>query len=577
MVFKVRKRLFKLFLVMLLASTTVPYAQAQITKEQSQRILKQYEQKTVTGFRPFLSSVAQQHATLANTIHRYLAEQRLNQKEQNDIYRLLGIYTTQRYGREAIAMLKYLVAFDTSIVESVPQHENPQMVALGKELEKIANEFGLAYLNVDNHVFEITLAGDTPDLIGFHAHADVVPVNRDLWVLADNTRLDPFKVTTIGNRMYGRGTQDDKCGIVVSLFAMRVIKEESLPLRQTLRLIIDTTEETSGTAIPYYMERRPMPLYNLALDGSYPVVIAEKGYGTVMASFPLREVKGEALRIVGLSGGLATNQIPQAATAHFAGNGLNRLKRNIDQASEAYVQQRGANFSMQSELKDDLLVLKVTGVSAHSSQPESGVNPVSRLLEFIADNYQAFEIVPNHFTDAAIYGTQNWGVDFYGKQVGIDFVNDFMGPLTAAQTYIGLDRDSLKTAVNIRLPRGKTSDELKQELALKLELWQQRSLMDIKIEHSQAEPMYRNPEGAWVKNLLAIAAENLNIEPEFGSSNGATSAHNLPNGVQFGLALATEKYTGHNANEFKTIDQFFLDLQIVTEAFIRVGNLASMQ
>ncbi len=68
--------------------------------------------------------------------------------------------------------------------------------------------------------------------------------------------------------------------------------------------------------------------------------------------------------------------------------------------------------------------------------------------------------------------------------------------------------------------------------------------------------MYRNPEGAWVNALLDIATQTLEMPREFGSSAGGTSIHNLPNRVQFGLAMPNRKYTGHNANEFKTVDQF---------------------
>lgn len=562
------------FLLGILASWQSAYAL--IDKPLAEQIVQEQPQP-VTGFRPFLAGVAGNHPVLATAIDRYRNGQELTEAQQHDIYRLLGIYTRQRYGVAAMAMLKRLVAFDTSVVQGVAQHENPNMIALGKALQRIADDFGLQYLNVDNRIFEITLPGRDDDLIGFHAHADVVPVNPQLWILEDGTKLNPFQVTTIGKRMYGRGTQDDKNGIVVSLFAMKVIKEEGLPLRQTLRLIVDTTEETSSTAIPYYMERRPMPPYNLALDGAYPVVIAEKGYGTVMAEFPVREVGADRPVIVGLTGGLATNQIPKAATATFKGGDLKRLRQKIDKAANRYIKERGADFAMQTAITDGRLILTVVGVSAHSSQPQTGVNPVSRLFEFVAQNFTALDVAPNQFTDAAIYATENWGLDYYGKKSGIDFEHPFMGPLTAAQTYIEFDGSRLKTAVNIRMPAGKTGEQLKRELAEKLAAWQRAAGVDITITHDQDEPMHRSPEGAWVKNLLAIAAENLAIEPQFGSSNGATSAHNLPNGVQFGLALPTEKYTGHNANEFKTVDQFLLDLQIVTEAFIRLGNLDSMQ
>jgi acetylornithine deacetylase/succinyl-diaminopimelate desuccinylase-like protein len=91
------------------------------------------------------------------------------------------------------------------------------------------------------------------------------------------------------------------------------------------------------------------------------------------------------------------------------------------------------------------------------------------------------------------------------------------------------------------------------------------------------EPMYRNPKGQWVNALLDVATENLSMPREFGSSSGGTSVHNLPNGVQFGLAMPNQKYTGHNANEFKRVDQFLLDLQIITEMIARIGQMPDLK
>ena len=88
--------------------------------------------------------------------------------------------------------------------------------------------------------------------------------------------------------------------------------------------------------------------------------------------------------------------------------------------------------------------------------------------------------------------------------------------------------------------------------------------------------MLRNPKGKWVNALLDIASENLSLKREFRSSAGGTSIHNLPNGIQFGLSVPGEKYTGHNANEFKTVDQFLLDLQIATEMFARLGRMPDL-
>jgi acetylornithine deacetylase/succinyl-diaminopimelate desuccinylase-like protein len=95
-------------------------------------------------------------------------------------------------------------------------------------------------------------------------------------------------------------------------------------------------------------------------------------------------------------------------------------------------------------------------------------------------------------------------------------------------------------------------------------------------EFKAKEAMYRDPGGRWLGVLLEVASENLDLPKEFGSSNGGTSVHFLPNGIQFGLAMPNEKYTGHNANEFKTIDQFLLDLQIVTETMMRIGLMRNL-
>jgi len=200
--------------------------------------------------------------------------------------RPLAQHVRDEQGEAALIMLRELVAIPTFNVEGLPQHENPEFLRFAATLERLVRIFGLQFRNVDNRVYEISLGEPVGELIGVHAHADVVPVNPDEWVLADGTRLDPFAVTQIGERLYGRGTEDDKNGIVAALFAMRALKDSGLPLRRHFKLLIDTREETGGDAMPYYLERNPTPDYNIALDGSYPVIIAEKGYGTVMASFP---------------------------------------------------------------------------------------------------------------------------------------------------------------------------------------------------------------------------------------------------------------------------------------------------
>ncbi|MGY2277104.1 dipeptidase [Pseudomonas monsensis] len=562
-----------------LAAFTAP-AQANITPQQSAEILKAYSAETTTDFRQFLTSLAKSDlartAAIGPAIGAFLDNKTLTAEQQNEIYRLLGLYARVKYSAAATETLRELVEIPTYRKDGVAQHDNPEFIKIGEKIKSLAESFHLNFRNIDNRVYEISLNGAGDEVVGIHAHADVVPVTPENWVLKDGTRLDPFKITLIGDRMYGRGTEDDKNGIVVTLYAMKVIKDEKLPLARNFKLLVDTTEETTGDAIPYYFERNPTPNYNLALDGGYPVVIAEKGYGTVMAEFAKRKGEGKGAEIISMTGGLATNQIPSASVATIVSDKPAALAASLQKAGTEFAKRNGGNFQVNAKVDGNNVLLTVTGVSAHSSEPESGVNPVARMLVFINSLDGKVALKHNHITDAARYAADNWGLDYLGNTLGVGFSDAFMGPLTTSLTYVAMDDNAFKLAVNLRVPKGKSPEKLKAEIADKLAAWSKKNHVAVAFDYSIAEPMYRNPEGEWVKALLAVSTENLGMKHEFGTSAGATSVHELPNGVQFGLARPEVKYTGHTDGEFKTVDQFQLDLQIVTEMMGRIGQLPKL-
>ena len=555
-------------------------AQANITPQQSAAILKTFSDTSVTDFRQFLGGLAKSDLgktdNLGPAISAFLDNKTLTPDQQNEIHRLLGLYARVKYGAAATETLRELVAIPTFRVEGVDQHDNPEFIKIADKIKGLAQAFNLNFRNIDNRVYEISLEGSGDEVVGIHAHSDVVPVTPENWVLKDGTKLDPFKVTLIGDRMYGRGTEDDKNGIVVALYAMKVIKEEKLPLARNFKLLVDTTEETTGDAIPYYFEHNPTPNYNLALDGGYPVVIAEKGYGTVMANFAKRKAEGKGAEIISMTGGMATNQIPSTSVVTLLSEKPVELAASLQKAGAEYAKSNGGNFDVTAKVDGKDVKLTVTGVSAHSSEPESGINPVSRMLGFINSLDGKVALKHNHITDAARYAADNWGLDYLGGKLGVGFSDAFMGPLTASLTYVGMDDKAFKLAVNLRVPKGKSPETLKSEIADKLDAWSKKTHVAVAFDYSIAEPMYRNPEGEWVKALLAVASENLGMEHKYGTSAGATSVHELPNGVQFGLARPEVKYTGHTDNEFKTVDQFLLDLQIVTEMMGRIGQLPKL-
>ena len=531
------------------------------------------------SFSAFLNAVAEQsqNADLTGAIAKFSAGDELDDVDQINIARLLGIYTRVRYDDEALALLGELVAIPTAIKKDTPQYENPEIIRFGEQVANIAEAFGLAYRNIDNRIFEVELQGEHDEAFGILTHADVVPANPDNWVLDDGTKLDPYTMTVIDNRIYGRGTIDDKGSIVSALYAMKTIKENEIPLKRTIRLMIETTEETSGAGFEYYKEHNKVPDYNIVLDSDYPAVTAEKGFGTIDAYFPSTDAEGDGPRIVHIQGALATNQIPETATAEIETEAADELVAVLQPETEAFIAKHGGDFTIDIGAEDGKVKVMVRGKSAHSSEPENGINTVPRLLVFLVDS--SAEFVGNHYTVAAQYVRDNFGLDYFGTQLGIAYEDAFMGPLTASPTYLELQDDGkLRMAVNLRVPRGDQSvDQLKQDIVDKLSAYSEKNNVNVTYEVSIDNWMYRDPTGAWLNTLLEIFTDTTGIEAGPVSSPGSTTAKLLPNGVNFGPNMPGEPYMGHVANEFKRLDVFNLDLQMFTEMMVRIGNLESFE
>ena len=500
-----------------------------------------------------------------------------NQEAKIKLYRKLGVETRDQYQKELIQVLGELVAIPTVKKEDQPQHENPAIHQLGKAIEKIASGFNLDYRNVDDRIFEVTLKGTSEETIGVVTHGDIVPFNPAKWVLTDGRRLDPLKLTIIGDKMYGRGARYDKASIVVALFAMGAIKREGLALKRTIRLMIETTEETGGSATEYYKKHNKLAPYNVVLDGRYPVGVAEKGFGVVRAKFPVRAGTGKGAEIVSATGGRVLNKVPSQTRAEIVAANPYRLKFQLDRAAGAYVSTNGSNFSIKTTIENNKVIVMVIGEAAHSASPQRGVNPVSRQFDFLHTAGKIIKFKRNHFTDAASYVSKNWGLDYHGNKLGLAYADPFMGPLTAVVTYVKVKEGVLHLVVNSRAPRGKEPEQLIAEIYRGLTAWQQQAQSNVDIDIKINRYMYRNPKGPWITTLLDVFRNATGIDAGPRSSSGYTSARQLPNGVQFGPGIPGEKSTSHKANEFKKKSNFLRDVQIITEMMLRLSNLEHME
>jgi carboxypeptidase PM20D1 len=196
-----------------------------------------------------------------------------------------------RTSHEALArqMLVDVIAMDTSVIGK----ETPKMAAyLARHLRE-AGFGGDSILNIDlgedGTSLVVRYSGKNPQLqsIGFMAHMDVVPAFRKDW------ELDPFVLTEEGDYFIGRGTADNKAGVVSLVVTFMKLKKAGYVPERDLILVLTSDEETGMVSIKHIANNMADELNMeyavnadalsgvLAPDGSvfgYYVQGAEKGY-----------------------------------------------------------------------------------------------------------------------------------------------------------------------------------------------------------------------------------------------------------------------------------------------------------
>ncbi|MDE3112007.1 MAG: dipeptidase [Chloroflexota bacterium] len=135
---------------------------------------------------------------------------------------------------------------------SHPGHDPEQVRRSADQTARILSDAG-----IEAHVE--TIAGAPPAVMGripapagaptvlLYAHHDVQPTGpRELW------KTDPFEPVEKDGRLYGRGTSDDKCGIVIHAAALRA-HAGKLPVGITL--FIEGEEEWGSPNLGRYLDR----------------------------------------------------------------------------------------------------------------------------------------------------------------------------------------------------------------------------------------------------------------------------------------------------------------------------------
>ncbi|TVP86010.1 MAG: dipeptidase PepV [Acholeplasmataceae bacterium] len=382
--------------------------------------------------------------------------------------------------------------------------------------------------------------GDQKPFIGMIGHLDVVPAGNG-WT------HDPYGAEIHENRMYGRGTEDDKGPTIAAYYALKILKELDVPLSKRIKLIIGNDEETAWRCMRHYFSIYPeAPEAGFIPDADFPLIYAEKGISRLLV-----EGTVEAGDIINIKGGFRDNMVPDYAEA--------TLKKTKDYQGLFAIFLNENHFQGSTVADEDVITVKINGKSAHGSTPEHGENAIDRLFAFF--QYAGMDNTLIRLYDGLLLG------DHHGQKLGVDHTDKEMGELTNNVGVIRLEEGRYQIHLNLRYPNGVDFDATVKTIQTNMNAYE----ASVKVDHHQ-KLLYKDPDSPLVKTLLGVYRKHTGDKSRPITIGGGTFARAMPNCVAFGPHFLNKPTFIHQKNEFIDLDDLMLATIIYTEALYELAK-----
>ncbi|MCD7728385.1 MAG: Sapep family Mn(2+)-dependent dipeptidase [Clostridia bacterium] len=415
-------------------------------------------------------------------------------------------------------MENYIAEIKKSIsqIVKIPSEEQEQLdgMPFGKPcadaLEyflNLAKSMGFTTHNYENYAGEVTFGEG--DEFAILAHLDVVPAGSG-W------HKDPFggEIDEENKKIWGRGTMDDKGPAVISLYALKALKDKGFTPSRKIKLIVGCNEESGWRCIDYYNKVAHMPEEGISPDANFPVIYAEKGILHVKFTF-----KGKGKNFSGLQGGERANMVCDCC------------KVICDKDGTAYGLKKQGGFWISR------------GKSAHGSTPECGTNAIPAMLKFL--------------------GLDDMESMLFEDKMGLGGIKDETGMLTISPDVIGQQGEDIIVTCDIRYPATFTKDFITDIL--------DKSGTPYEIVNDQA-PLYNDKDSFLIRTLCNVYNEECGTDLKPIAIGGGTYARALKYGAAFGPEEDGEESTIHQADEYITFDKIEKCFNIYKKAIYRLTS-----
>lgn len=413
----------------------------------------------------------------------------------------------------------------------------PGPAAALEEAMKICQEKGFRVTNHDGYVMTADLCAQECAL-DILAHLDVVGEGEG-W------DTDPYTATEKDGCLYGRGTDDDKGPAVAAIYAMACVAEQ-FPLKQNVRLILGTDEESGSRDIRhYYALNKPAP-NTFSPDASFPVFNTEKG--GLAARFSKTWPKQDSLpRVSALDGGYRINVLPADAKATVLG----LSETEVEKICRPVAEQLGVRFSaVQNEAGVEITV---KGIAAHASTPEQGINGITALIRLLL----ALPLAEHPGLSAlrSLAELMPHG-DSMGTAMGIAMEDEISGPLTLAFSLLKMGEEGIEGSFDSRVPICATEENCRLKAKSAFEKY------GFRFDGSLRPPHHTPADTPFIRSMLQRYSSFTGRKGECLSMGGGTYVHDIPGGVAFGAAMPDFDSNLHGANERMKIDDMLTAIKI---------------
>ena len=416
----------------------------------------------------------------------------------------------------------------------------------------LGQKLGFRTKNIDNYCGYIEF-GSGDELIGIIGHLDVVPEGENWTYL-------PFDAQIVDNKIYGRGSIDDKGPVIASLYAMKAVmdycKKNSISINKRVRLILGLNEERNWKCIDYYKEHEEIPSIGFSPDADFPCIYAEKGLISPFLIMDYSNFLDKDIILTNIDcNNNPLNVVPKYCSCVISVKNAIKIK-NVNNLVQKFASENNFNITTEIINNNELKIIS-HGIQAHAAHPDLGINAISRLIIVLDRLFKNYNIIIPIFD----LFTKYIGLDFNGNKLNIN-IPDESGALTLNVAQLYFENDDLKIGLNLRVPINTKFELIENNFSSVC-----TEFDNIYCEFTgKKDPLYVPKDSYLVKTLCKIYNEATDSNAEPIAIGGATYARAFDNFVSFGANLPGQKDMCHQIDEFISIDNLILACKIYCKA-----------